>query len=155
MRAVVLLVLLGMALSLSAAPAPLPRRDRVEKPTLDGEWKATQEKGRGGGAQGGRPENFTMTIRGTQMKFRVQEGGTSMEADATVTLGTGAYPRTIDMRITRIRVNGEDMKGEQPPGLGLYTLEGNTLTIGIGREKRPTSLDDKSSDVMVFTRVGR
>ena len=76
MRVVVLLVLLGMALSLSAAPAPLARRDRGDKPTLDGEWKAIEERGGGGGPARMRPQNFTMTIRGTQMTLRIEEGQT-------------------------------------------------------------------------------
>src|SRR4051794_34503439 len=59
MRAVVMLVLLGMALSASAAPAPLPKRNRGEKPSLDGEWKMISDSDR----QLRGPENVTMVIR--------------------------------------------------------------------------------------------
>ena len=41
-------------------------------------------------------------------------------------------------------------------GLGLYRLQGNTLTLSVGNEnRRPASLEDASAQVMVFTRVRR
>src|SRR5262245_12726823 len=109
MRLLVLSVLLAVTLSVSAAPAPLPKRDRGEKETLDGDGKMIEDKSRGGGGGGAppgrQPENFTMTIRGREMKILVQEGGMKMEMEAELTLGSGAYPRTIDMRFVRARMN--------------------------------------------------
>jgi uncharacterized protein (TIGR03067 family) len=161
MRRVVLFVLLGVTLSASAAPAPLPRRDRGEKESLDGEWKLVADKsgpqgGGGGGGPGRQPENFTMTIRGNKMTFRIQEGPISMDAEAELKTGGGPYPRTMDVRFVRIRINGE-VRNEQQTSLGLYRLEGNTLTLSMGHgdNKRPTSLDDRSAEVMVFTRIRR
>lgn len=161
MRHVVLLVLLGVTLSADAAPAPLPRRDRGEKETLDGEWKLVPEKSRGfgGGGPGGQPENLTLTVRGKQMTLHVQEDTMKMEIEAEITLGPGPNPRPIDLRFVRMRMNGQDMPKEQAQetSLGLFRLEGNTLTLGMGpgNNKRPRSLEDKSIEVMVFTRLRR
>jgi uncharacterized protein (TIGR03067 family) len=150
------LLLLGLALWASAAPAPMLERDRGKPPSLDGEWTLTDDRSRGN--PGPRPESFTMTIRGDQMKIRIKErGGESMEIEFQVTTGDGPYPRTIDLKMLRANMGGvvmpEDVKGQT--SLGLYQVQGNTLTLGMtgsGRT-RPTSLNDKSSDVLIFTRT--
>jgi uncharacterized protein (TIGR03067 family) len=150
MRGVVLLVLLGMTLSLSAAPAPLPKR-RGEKLSLDGVWKLTKDRNQRGGSG---PESFEMTITGNQMKFRVRDDSLTMEIDADFKAGTGPYPRPIDVRIIQARFQGEIRK-EERTSLGLYRLDGDVLTLCMGNndKKRPTDLTDKSAEVMVFTRV--
>ena len=65
MRPLVLIVLLGVTLSASAAPAPLPRRERGEKPSLEGEWLAVEERGGGGPGRRPRPALRTPILRGT------------------------------------------------------------------------------------------
>jgi uncharacterized protein (TIGR03067 family) len=153
-RTLVVLCLLVTALPSSAAPAPLPRREKGEKESLEGEWQLIEERSRGMG--GPRLENVVMTIRGRALKIQVQPGGETMEAEFTFSAGAGGYPRTIDLRSVRYRFGGQVMEEKGRTSLGLYRLQGNTLTLSVGSEnKRPASLEDGSAQVMVFTRVRR
>jgi len=155
MRAVVLFVLLTVALSASAAPAPLAKRERGAKPSLDGEWTLKEERSRA--PRRAPTQSFTMTIRGGQMTIRVQEGGENVEIEFAISTGTGPYPRPIDLRAVRMTMRGQVMKDEERTSLGLYSLEGDVLMLGMKGDgkTRPTSLDDETSEVMVFARVVR
>ena len=149
MRAAVLsLFLLGTALTAVAAPAPLPRRAKTAPSPFEGEWKMTQMDER---------ENagLTVVIRGNKMTFRIWDGNRSAEdLDAEFTARPGPLPAAIDVRLLRSHRRGVTT-AEDRVILGTYQIEGATLRLTLGRNARPTGIDDKDAERYVFTRVRR
>jgi len=140
MRAVLLIVLSGMTLSLSAAPAPGPKKTRREQPVFDGEWKLVW-----GQTQDGELSGMTMVIRGDEMTLVVSE---DKRIDAYFTLGKGD-PQTIDVRTLRVVLRGETIPcfSYRPRWLGICRIQGDRLTLSMGAKDRPADFAQRGSGI--------
>jgi hypothetical protein len=152
MRAVALLVLLGAASSLTAAPAPLARRERAEKPPLVGEWKllsAPALRCKGG-----------LSVAGDQLILSLDVDGDDDQGHGQHARFTPANSRTtsgtIDLHFYLIRWRRKGDQSITVTLLSIYRIEGDVLTLVMGTEqRRPTGFDPDSGQVFVFRRVGR
>jgi uncharacterized protein (TIGR03067 family) len=128
-------VLALLALALAglghAAPAPLPRSQRraaVVSPSMEGSWRSD------------RP----MQVSASHVTF----GDVSAPPYCTVAFGRSARPATFDLL---------PLQGGAAMWLGIYKVEGDTLTICYNRASsgRPTDFDGpgKGQHTEVFQRV--
>jgi len=148
MRAVVLLALMGMTLSLSAAPAPLPRRERGDRGALQGEWKLIQYRNDKAEAWGG-----MLSVRGDRLQIRISE--LKMELHATVAFPMGRTSQAIDVQFYLERRATVNVKMDEV-ALSIYRIEGDVLTLSMGdRRNRPGDFNRGSGEVWVFRRLSR
>jgi uncharacterized protein (TIGR03067 family) len=128
-KLVLVLLLLAAALVVGA-PAPLPRPTKEEDlKRLQGTWVRVAS------FQGGKPfpkspGRLEAVVKGDNLAF-YWDGKLSQAW--TVTLDAKAKPKTLDL--SRTIANGKTFG---PPAV--YALDGDTLKICYGSEKRPTDL---------------
>jgi uncharacterized protein (TIGR03067 family) len=155
MRSLVLTVLLLATLSVSGAPAPLPKRTQPTSETLQGEWVVVTVGKESFPAQDG--TTMTMTIAGNRMTLRIDSRTERNEADIHFTIDPTRSPKQIDLRITEERCNGV-VKSRDEPAVGIYRLVGDTLTMYVkdkGTGKRPTEFDPTSEYQITLKRAKR
>jgi uncharacterized protein (TIGR03067 family) len=137
-------LLIGLAISLGAPGAKDPPKKEV---TIVGEWIG--EKAVRAGKERPVPEGgitFTFTADG---KMTVKEGARDAKEGATYKLDTKKNPAEIDL----IPPAGKD----EPNILGIFKIEGDTLTICIGggskeASERPTKFESaEGSKTMLMT----
>lgn len=141
-------LLVGLTVSLGA---PAPKEAPKEKPTIVGEW-AGQSAVVGGKSQpvpeGG--VTFTFTADG---KVQVREGNKGAPDEGTYTLAPDKDPAEIDLMPPPTK--------KDPPALGIYKLDGDTLTLCFhrgdptkaGRPKKFESPDGSDAIVITLKRV--
>jgi uncharacterized protein (TIGR03067 family) len=119
-------------LSLGFAPAPFPRPGRwaAASPSMEGAWHS----------------NRPMLVTATHVTF----GDASAPPYSRLALNRAARPATFDLVALR---------GDEVWWLGIYKVEGGTLTIcyNVATRGRPTAFDGpgKGQHTEVFKRVGR
>lgn len=139
------------ALLLAAFPLTLAltlaRADDAEKgdlARLQGEWKTMI------GPNKDRPVTFSIKEKAITVKFTTGDGET-LNLKGELKLNESASPRSIDF--TKFKNNGEDMEDS----LGVYKIEGDTLTLCVGApgDPRPTEFKgggDEPPHLWTFTR---
>jgi uncharacterized protein (TIGR03067 family) len=113
--------------------ANLPAEDKSDQEKIQGKWKIES------GTRGGNPipddvsKNTIIVFDGNKMKMTFTRDGQEQTRDMTFKLDPTAKPKAID-----VDINGK-------PGLGIYSLEGDTLKICHGEEgdARPTEFVSK------------
>jgi uncharacterized protein (TIGR03067 family) len=138
---IAMVLVCGLALSAVAAADEKSDQDK-----LQGKWKMES------GTHGGKPlpdeivKGSTITIDGKTMKMTRTAEGKDQTREMTFKLDPSKKPKTIDV----------DMDGK--PGLGIYSLDGDTLKIchGDQGDERPTTFESKEGSnvtVVVLKRV--
>jgi uncharacterized protein (TIGR03067 family) len=126
-------VLLGVVLLLFAALTPGQETNK-ELEALQGEWKIVSIEPRL------EPEtSYTITIKGELWTIKAPDILGNAAAKTTIKIDPSKNPKTIDL-LTKI---GDK---ERPPQLGIYKLEGNTLTVCQTRGKADRPTEFKSTD---------
>jgi uncharacterized protein (TIGR03067 family) len=113
--------------------ASLPAEEKSDQDKIQGKWKIDS------GIRGGNPlpEDITkstiIVFDGNKMKMTFTREGQEQNREMSFKLDPTAKPKAID-----VDINGK-------PGLGIYSLEGDTLKICHGEEgdARPTELASK------------
>jgi uncharacterized protein (TIGR03067 family) len=146
MRAVVLIVLSGMTLSLSAAPAPLPRQRRpdVDPALIQGEWVLVEFCGEPVEVLG---VEWALSIGGNRISNRRQISNRreSEEWDYCFTLDVRQSPPQIDF--------SERKKTYR----GIYRLSVDTLVLcySLPEKNRPANFNDPNALRLTFRRKRR
>jgi uncharacterized protein (TIGR03067 family) len=133
-------MLLGVAL---AVGAPAAKDDPTKNPpSLVGEWVA--EKGVRGGDDRAVPAESVRFEFAADGKVRITEGSKSPEGTEYT-----ADPKKVPAEVSILLPPGK----KEPPILGIYKVEGDTLTICLRNGgDRPTTFESpKGSDVMLLT----
>jgi len=137
--AVVLLIALAL-------PFATVAEEKSDQKKIQGKWKMES------GLQGGKPlpeamvKSATLVVDGNKMKMTVTVEGQEKTRELTFKLDPSQKPRAIDVEI------------EGKPGLGIYSLEGDTFKIchGEDNDPRPTEFASKEGTklaLIVFKRV--
>jgi len=134
MKLLVLSVLLTGA-TVVAAPAPVPRDDRrTDLERLQGKWEWTTEDG-----------IKTASITGKRIRWCVGEAG---ECEQAFAVAPAKNPKEIDFDIVTDLVSSGIFTS-----MGIYRLEGDTLTIHQSLVDRPPAFKARGGDsVSVFRR---
>lgn len=111
----------------------LPAEEKSDQDKVQGKWKIDS------GTRGGNPlpdevtKSAVIVFDGNKMKMTVTRDGQEQNREMTFKLDQAAKPKAID-----VEISGK-------PGLGIYTLEGDTLKICHGEEgdARPTEFASK------------
>src|SRR5262249_26079164 len=119
----------------------LPAEEKSDQDKIQGKWKIDS------GTRGGQPidesrKGTIVAFDGNKMTMTFMRDGQEQKLEMTFKLDPSAKPRAID-----VDINGK-------PGLGIYKLEGDTLTICHGEEgdARPTEFVSKEgSKIAVIT----
>lgn len=147
-------VVLGAAtLALAFAPFPFPRPGRPgpaqELRRMQGTWRVTlRSRSPGRVAQ----VEFVAEIAGDRMRLLALG---ALRREWVIHLDPSRAPRRVDLTLAGPQGTA------QKPVLGVYQLEGDTLTIGCGPGdaggERPASLDAArhSGSIMTLKRAGR
>ena len=118
-----------------AFPVSAIAEEKSDQKKIQGKWKMES------GQQGGKPlpeamvKSGTLVVDGNKMKMAVSVEGQEKTHELTFKLDPSQKPRAID-----VEINGK-------PGLGIYSLEGDTLKIcaaQAGSKDRPTDLTAKA-----------
>jgi uncharacterized protein (TIGR03067 family) len=153
MRAAVLLVLLSVPLPLFAAPSPLPRRERAEKPSLVGEWKLIRPHP--GNAWHTYPGG--LSVKGDELILSLDLGlSEDVKQHARLTTSRDAAPGAIELQFYLVRYPGRDDKVNGPPVQCIFRIDRDVLTLVLGTaQQRPTGFDRSpdNNQVFVFRRV--
>ena len=129
-----------------ALPIAAIAEEKSDQKKIQGKWKMES------GQQGGKPlpeamvKSGTLVVDGNKMKMTVSVEGQEKTHELTFKLDPSQKPRAID-----VEINGK-------PGLGIYSLEGDTLKIchGEDNDPRPTEFASKEGTklaLIVFKRV--
>jgi uncharacterized protein (TIGR03067 family) len=125
-----------------AVGAPGPKDDPKRAASLEGEWAA--EKLVDGGRERDRPIRFTF---GPDGKFAVREGNREKAEEGSYKADPGKDPAEVDIMPPEGRT--------APPILGIYKLDGDTLTLCVvkgGKADRPARFESPDgSRVMLIT----
>jgi len=112
--------------------ANLPAEEKSDQDRVQGKWKIES------GTRGGNPlpdevKSTIIVFDGNKMKMTFTRDGQEQSREMTFKLDPTAKPKAID-----VDINGK-------PGLGIYSLEGDTLKICHGEEgdARPTEFASK------------
>jgi uncharacterized protein (TIGR03067 family) len=84
---------------------------------LQGEWTIVSEEQFGKKLPGAKIERYTLTIKGDQWTMALAEDKITM----TLKIDPSKDPKTIDLTFK--------LRGKQMVSLGIYKLEGGTLTV--------------------------
>lgn len=133
-------LLVGLALAAGA-----PGKDTKEPPSIVGEWVG--EKAVAGGKEQPVPDGGITFIFTADGKLTVMEGKRDKNDTGTYKADAKKEPAEIDI------IPPEDKK--EPTVLGIYKLDGDTLTLAFGRGKeksRPTKFESPvGADTIVIT----
>jgi uncharacterized protein (TIGR03067 family) len=126
MRAIAAFILVGACLSSGCQQAQRPTMKDVDK--IQGKWLLVSGERHGNAFTPESIQNVTLTFDGNVLRTAKRDG----VSEATYTLHPETNPEGIDL----------DMNGSL--GLGIYKLEGETLTILHGEieESRPANFED-------------
>lgn len=93
-------------------------------------------------------EAYKLTIKGEQWTIRAPSILGNAAAKTTIKIDPSKSPKTLDLTI---RIGDREL----PPRLGIYKLEGNTLTVcqTIGKAERPTEF--RSTDLAEYRSTGK
>jgi uncharacterized protein (TIGR03067 family) len=138
-----ILLLVAAGLVAGFAPAPFPRREKLDPGKL--EWKKLQgEWARTRSLVGGRPQHTpptTIIVAGDRLTYTFS-GSTNHEY--AMTLDAGKSPKVLDIRGVSQGVLGTNF-------WGVYRLEGDTLIVcsrlGPSASVRPTDFDESRPGV--------
>jgi RNA polymerase sigma-70 factor (ECF subfamily) len=115
---------------------------RKEREKLQGDWLPTSQESKGDGQEKGKLKKHTWVFEGD--KLTIKEEAKSREH--TFKIDPTMNPKTIDI---------SDKRGDAV-GLGIYKLDGDTLTIALDKpnSNRPTEFRTKkdSSHVVIVLR---
>jgi uncharacterized protein (TIGR03067 family) len=137
---------IGMVLACGLALAVnLAAEEKSDQDKLQGKWKIES------GMQGGKPlpddvvKTGIIEFDGNKIKSTVKVDGADRTDEMTFKLDSTKKPKAIDV----------DMKGK--PGLGIYKLDGDTLTICHGEDgdPRPTEFESKEGTKTVVVVMKR
>ena len=133
-------LLIGLAL---VAGAPAKKEDPKKAASLEGEW--TADRWVEGGRERVRPIWFKF---GPDGKFAVREGDRKNPEEGSYKADVRKDPAEIDIHPPEGRTN--------PPILGIYNVEGDTLTLCVAKggsdSQRPAKFESPDgSRVAVFT----
>lgn len=136
----------GAAILFLAADAAKEKKD--DKDQLQGGWQAVgiEAGGQDLGEDAAKMLDMTITIKGDKYKAK----STREDEEGTITLDAKKDPKTIDFNIE----TGNDKDKKQ---LGIYTLDGDTWRICIGRPggERPKEMKSTAENgiaVITFKR---
>lgn len=137
-------LLLGVALGgLIALPAPAG--ETAGK--LDGSWLAVAGQERGKKAPKDLLEKCHMVLRIHGDRYRVTINGKT-EEEGTFTTDASQKPATIDLKVEKGTHKGKSVEG-------IYRLDGDTLSVSLGRpghkERPQTFTSEEGSCFLVFT----
>jgi uncharacterized protein (TIGR03067 family) len=141
--------LLAFPIAVAVAAAWVPaQQPNTDLDRLQGTWRAVRFQTAGGQARDVEKTGPTLTFRGDRYQWMANS-----ITDATVKLRPDTNPKQIDIHIGSGRNKGKT-------GLGIYKLEGDTVTFAIapaGSPNRPTNFTlehgQDAESVWVFRRV--
>jgi uncharacterized protein (TIGR03067 family) len=148
-----LLVLAVLALGFAPAPRPRPDRGRAERPRLFGTWTLKQVKHAGDTNYSGAgvanaiiylTDEVTISDREIRVANSVRKGRQRTET------------HRIDIQVQTGVPHLDFLRSQRQSTLGLYRVEGKTLTIAYApgaSVTRPTSFDNPLDVVLIFERV--
>jgi uncharacterized protein (TIGR03067 family) len=116
----------------------VPEDADKELEKLQGEWTAVYHEFRGFGFKAGEFPAIQLTIKGDKWISRQDQKST-----VTITLDPNAEPKHFDRNFAKGPLDGKVV-------LGLYKLEGDTLTIinSSGEKERPTGFSTKDNSAL-------
>jgi len=126
--------------------AGLAADEKSDQDKIQGKWQMESGMRGGKALPDENVKNTVIVIDGNKMKFTRTVDGKEQTREMTFKLDASKKPKTIDV----------DIEGK--PGLGIYTLDGDTLKICHGEQgdERPTELSSKEGSkvtVVVLKRV--
>jgi uncharacterized protein (TIGR03067 family) len=130
MKRILALVLLSTATISVGAPVPWPKPNLKR---MQGEWVLVRRFI--DGRERSRPESTTVTIESTRMAILTSTSPSSFSG--------GEWEITVYARHL-------DMKGPGNILLGLYRIEGDTMTICFSDKHRPTRFDGSKTGVQLW-----